>query len=214
MKPFFLKIISILFPETCIICKKENVSLCQNCIQNFPKAPFIQEPWVYSLFSYQDKHVRSIIHALKFNHTQSIADHLGQHLYELLQSTVSNNLVLKNDSVVTLIPVPRMQSHIKQRGFDDVLALCKSIVEQNKKEFQIENTSIIRVNTKPQVGLSRHERLINMKNAFCIVSKNTLRDRIIYIVDDVMTTGSTLHELRKVCLEAGAKEVYAITVAH
>lgn len=107
-----------------------------------------------------------------------------------------------------------MQLHLNARGFDAVLALCESIKVQDTNQYVIENTSIIRVNTKAQVGLSRQERLLNMKNAFYAKHNQALLGCTVCIVDDVMTTGSTLRELKKVCLVAGAKEVFAVTIAH
>ena len=197
-----------------MICKKEDISLCQNCVQKLPKATFLEDPWMHSLFSYQDSRVRKIVHALKFNHTQSIANHLGLHLHDLIQNTLSEKITLNKNYLITLLPVPRMQSHLNTRGFDATLALCESIKTQDNNQYVLENTSVVRVNTKAQVGLSRQERLHNMKDAFRVVNNGALNNKIIYIIDDVMTTGSTLRELRKVCLEAGAKEVFAITIAH
>ena len=214
MKLFFTKIISILFPETCVICGKANISFCQDCIQELPKASFLEDPWMHSLFSYQNKQVRKVVHALKFNRTQSIANHLGPHLHELIQNTISDKITLDEKSLLTLLPVPRMQLHLNTRGFDAILALCESIKVQNSNQYVIENTSIIRVNTKAQVGLSRQERLLNMKDAFHVKDTTTLLGSTVCIIDDVITTGSTLRELKKVCLAAGAKEVFAITIAH
>lgn len=53
-----------------------------------------------------------------------------------------------------------------------------------------------------------------MKNAFHIKNNTHLTDQTICIIDDVITTGSTLRQTPKVCLDAGAKEVFAITIAH
>lgn len=214
MKLFFSKIISLLFPENCVICGETNTSLCQDCIQKLPKATFLEDPWIHSLFSYQNKQVRKVVHTLKFSHTQSIAHHLGPHVHELIQNTISDKIKLDKNNLITLLPVPRMQLHLNARGFDAVLALCESIKVQDTNQYVIENTSIIRVNTKAQVGLSRQERLLNMKNAFYAKHNQALLGCTVCIVDDVMTTGSTLRELKKVCLVAGAKEVFAVTIAH
>ncbi len=214
MKSFFSYIISLLFPETCVTCGKENTSLCQTCIQGFPISPYIEEPWIHALFSYQDRKVRTAIHALKFKHVGSIVNHLAPLIHETIQDTRAQNIELRKENSITLLPVPKMKAHIHTRGFDAILELCKSIKTQNESQYDICKDSIVRVNTKAQVGLSREERLVNMKNAFRVVHRKSLHNKTICIIDDVMTTGSTLRELRKVCLEAGAKEVFAITIAH
>lgn len=214
MKSFFSYIISLLFPETCATCGKENTSLCQTCIQKFPISPYINEPWIHALFSYQDKKVRTTIHALKFKHVGSIVNHLAPIIHETIQDTCSQNIELRENSIITLLPVPKMQAHIHTRGFDAMLQLCKAIQRQNESEYEVCSDSIVRVNTKAQVGLSREERLVNMKNAFRVIHGKSLHNKTICIIDDVMTTGSTLRELRKVCLGAGAKDVFAVTIAH
>jgi len=67
--------------------------------------------------------------------------------------------------------------------------------------------------TISQVGLSREERIANMRDAFCVGDAARVRGRCVIVVDDVMTTGTTLSECARVLKEAGAKEVWAATVA-
>lgn len=214
MKSFFTRIISLLFPETCVACNKEGDSLCKTCIQTFPLAPYIEEPWIHCLFSYQDKKVHDTIHAFKFNHVQSIANHVAPLMHETIQDIRAQHLSLKETETITLLSIPKMQAHVHKRGFDAVLHLCKRIAMHDKNKYMVNNDSIVRINTKAQVGLSRQERLLNMRGAFRVMNKDTLNNKTICIIDDVMTTGSTLRELRKVCLEADAKEVFAVTIAH
>jgi predicted amidophosphoribosyltransferase len=60
--------------------------------------------------------------------------------------------------------------------------------------------------------MSRKERIDNQKNAFSINS--SVENKIIILIDDVTTTGSTLHEARTLLLKKGAHEVHALTIAH
>lgn len=213
MKIPLLKMLSIIFPETCVICTKGNTSLCDTCIESFEKSPFITETWIHVLFSYRDKNVRRLIHSLKFKHVKSISDKLAPLLHEAIIDTQMNILSLKQQRI-TLLPIPNLKSHANKRGSNTTLNLCKSIANQDLAKYVVDQNSIIRVNTKAQVGLSRNERLTNMNNAFQLTTKNSLSGKTIFIIDDVMTTGSTLRELRKTCVLAGAKEVYAIVIAH
>lgn len=214
MKSFFSRFISLLFPETCVLCGKEDTSLCEPCVQRFLPAPYIEDTLIHSLFSYQDKKVRDAIHAFKFKHIKSIAEHFAPLIHETIQNIREQNLMLESAGQITLLPIPKMQSHISIRGFDAVSYLCKKIAPYGKNIYVVDTDSVLRTNTKAQVGLSREQRLVNMRNAFRIINKEALRGKSVCIVDDVMTTGSTLRELRKVCLEVGAKEVFAITIAH
>ena len=67
--------------------------------------------------------------------------------------------------------------------------------------------------TKPQVEFSGHERVKNVKNAFSVKYPAVLKGRRVLLLDDVMTTGSTLRECAKAILKAGAVSVDALTVA-
>lgn len=214
MKSFLWHIISVLFPETCVLCGKEDTSLCESCIQTFLPAPYIEDTWIHSLFSYQDRKVRDTIHAFKFKRIKSIAEHFAPLIHETIQNIYEQKLLAGKVGRINLLPIPKMQSHINIRGFDAVSYLCEKISLYDKNRYTINTYSVLRTNRKAQVGLSREQRLVNMRNAFHVVNKEALRGESVCIIDDVMTTGSTLREIRKVCLEAGAKEVFAITIAH
>lgn len=70
--------------------------------------------------------------------------------------------------------------------------------------------------TKRQALLSRSKRLLSQKNSFMVSEKFVplLRDKNILLVDDIVTTGSTVGEAKKVLMEAGAKSVFVIALAH
>ena len=68
-------------------------------------------------------------------------------------------------------------------------------------------------NTKAQSNLNESERAKNIKDCF-VWSGENLKDKIIILLDDVVTTGATLNEARKILRKAGARKVIAFTVAH
>lgn len=214
MKSFFSRIISFLFPETCVVCGKGNVSVCEMCLQSFLLAPYQEDPWIHSLFSYQDHGVRNTIHALKFKHMRSVANCFAPLMHEAIQEIRGADIALNKQTQVILLPVPNMKTHVRIRGFDAMEYLCNKIQEQEPVRYKVCSKAIVRLNTKAQTGLTRKERLINMHDAFHVVAPKMLVSKIIYIIDDVTTTGSTLRELEKVCFQAGAKKVSAITIAH
>jgi predicted amidophosphoribosyltransferase len=63
------------------------------------------------------------------------------------------------------------------------------------------------------VGLTREERIANVRDAFRVADAARVKDRDVMLVDDVMTTGTTLSECARVLKRAGAKRVWAATVA-
>ena len=67
--------------------------------------------------------------------------------------------------------------------------------------------------TISQVGLSREERMANVHGAFRVGDAMRISNRSVILVDDVMTTGTTLSECARTLRRAGAKQVWAATVA-
>ena len=133
-------------------------------------------------------------------------------MYHLLQDIFKESLLLHRHTV-TLLPVPEMKSHTSKRGGNHVRIIAEEIMKYDKNSTLAHN-AIIRVNTKAQRTLARHERLINMKNAFEVIDTEKIHNAHIVIIDDVCTTGATIESLRETCLKAGAKSVVALAITH
>ncbi|MDR4493765.1 MAG: phosphoribosyltransferase family protein [Nitrospirales bacterium] len=67
--------------------------------------------------------------------------------------------------------------------------------------------------TVPQTSLTKKERLANLRRAFAVPRSEKIRGKTILLVDDVMTTGTTIHECAKTLLHAGSGQVYGLTLA-
>ena len=84
----------------------------------------------------------------------------------------------------------------------------------NLTGIKVDYTSVIRHRrTKPQVQFSGHARISNVKNAFSVRHPERLKNKRIVLIDDVMTTGSTLKECALAMKKAGVKSVDTLTVA-
>ena len=68
--------------------------------------------------------------------------------------------------------------------------------------------------TKRQTTLKRSERLSNVKNSFGVLDAKNISGKNIIIIDDVVTTGATLREAKKVLIHAGARKVLCVAIAH
>lgn len=110
-----------------------------------------------------------------------------------------------------IIPVPLYQSRLKWRGFNQSALLGQLL---SKKIGLGYCEYLLRVrNTKPQVKLKAWERRENVKDAFSVCTKYSIQNTNVLLIDDVWTTGSTLKECCNVLKRAGAKKVWALTLA-
>ena len=203
-------LLSLIFPVECLGCKKENTYFCKQCLGKIkPVAePFkhllIHLDGVYSAADYNDKLVRTAIHCLKFRFIKQLAEPLA----EILINYYSNNRL--PDSII--MPVPLNKKRLLERGFNQAELIAK--IFAGYFNYQFVNQGVIRhKNTPHQVGLAKKERLVNVREAFRIKDAEMIKDKNIILIDDVVTTGSTLEEIARVLKRAGAKKVWGLTIA-
>ena len=120
---------------------------------------------------------------------------------------LSYKLLEKNLSKEVLTYVPMYKIRESQRGFNQSKMLAEKIAKNT--DMKCEDIFIKTRDTKFQVGLTKKDREKNLKNSFGVLNKV---DEII-IVDDVITTGSTLRELTKIAKVNGIKKVTALVAA-
>jgi len=110
-----------------------------------------------------------------------------------------------------LLPVPLHPARLRRRGYNQALELARVLGRMLSIEVDVHLARRLRP-TADQIGKSAAERRRNVKGAFAI-DAGVLDRRHIALVDDVMTTGSTLAELARVCRKAGAARVEVWTAA-
>ncbi len=174
--------------------------------------------FVHALFSYKDPLVRKAIWELKYRGNKKIAGLLGTLLYEEMLAEASELGFSGSDAKILLIPIPSSKARMKEKGFNQTHLLADCIARNDTgKIFSIEKTLLIKsTETKTQVSIkNRSERLKNLAGAFSIApERKIISEEIIFLIDDVSTTGATFSEAKKVLLHAGAKRVLAFAVAH
>ena len=114
------------------------------------------------------------------------------------------------ESIDLIIPVPTHWSKHIKRGYSHMNLIGYAMSQQSNIKC---DTSLLYKSrlTKSQTGLSQHERLRNLSNAFSVSSY--LHNKNIVLIDDVKTTGATLEECARTLKKAYAKRIYAITLA-
>jgi Predicted amidophosphoribosyltransferases len=113
--------------------------------------------------------------------------------------------------LICIAPVPLHISRLRERGFNQSLLM---LWEWQGDQSKIVPELLIRTRpTKSQVGLSREQRLNNLVSAFRHNSDFNVQGKRILLVDDVYTTGSTVHSCTLPLLKSGADAVNILTLA-
>lgn len=229
------KIINFIYPPTCILCSKDITyfGLCQDCYVKLEvsynyckKCGFIikgdynmdensnclgcnNKKLYFDSFTYRHIYNDSIYKIIyKFKEKDEI--YLAKFLANIMNSSMDANKY-KYDII---IPVPIHYLKLLKRKYSHmvVLAKCLSKITGIKNNFMI----LKKVkNTKEQKLLSGKERVINLSSAFAISDKyvKLIKDKVVLLIDDVVTTGITIQECAKTLKKAGAKEVHIVAIA-
>lgn len=143
----------------------------------------------------------ALIQELKYRHQLALAPMLGFELAKRVQSAPRPDV---------LIPMPLHPSRLRERGFNQALELAKIVAGQLELPLLAQGAVRIRA-TPPQVGLPWKERAKSVRGAFSC--PEDLSGKHVAILDDVMTTGTSLHELALTLRKQGAVEISAWVVA-
>lgn len=224
----FDSILNLLFPLACILCRAPVLErqwgpVCPSCWlkMKLPPAPYcpqcglpespaeniaglcgscrLQEhafDFARSAYIFNDP-LREVIHHFKYADRVSLARPLGKVLRECIDREGFQGTVV--------IPVPLHRRRERQRGFNQAELLARTLGRR------VDNRILRRrKNTPSQTGLSRSQRILNLAGAFEVCGPVA---ECVMVVDDVFTTGSTLHEISKTLKRAGAERVEVLTVA-
>jgi ComF family protein len=206
--------IALIFPELCQACGGSLVNgedvICMNCVYDLPYTNFHQQPdnvvarqlWgridlqnVYVLlyFSKGGK-VQNMMHQFKYKNMPRIGNRLGEIAGK--QLTVTDRF--KN--IDYIIPVPLHPRKLKQRGYNQSAQFAEGLAVKMNADVELGN--LIRLkHTDTQTKKSRFSRYENMKDVFGVLHPERLAGKHVLLVDDIITTGSTLEACGLVLLE-------------
>lgn len=146
------------------------------------------------------------IHAFKYNH----AFWMKQDLCDVLQGALQAQFTTAAIDVV--LPVPLFPTRQRERTYNQAALLAEELAQRIDRRF--DEQSLVRIRqTETQTHFNATQRRENMTGAFSVARPEWVRQRCVLLVDDVMTTGATLHECAKALKKSGASTVWALTVA-
>jgi len=232
--------LDLFFPNYCLACQKhfkhyagiENL-LCWECWQDIKKntPPFCQRcgrhlanAHLENLCANCRKHTlffdrafspclytgitEKLIHCLKYNSQEHLADCLAGLIIDFIKDYGLPPL----EYFDMFMPIPLYKSKLREREFNQAELIAAALA----KNFglALNSTTLVRVrNTQTQTQLNEGQRFANIKGCFSLRNPQAIKDKMIILVDDVLTTGATCSEAARLLKENGAQGVYVLTVA-
>lgn len=174
--------------------------LCGDCLKNPPSFDVARAGFVY------EGHCRELIHAFKYQNKT----HLRRPLALLARERLTEFVASRCPDLI--VPVPLHRKRLRSRGFNQAVLLGELLAYEWR--LPLERQVLQRVRwTKPQINLSADDRRENVKGAFAVADSVAVAGKRVLILDDVLTTGSTVEECSRMLKRAGAVDVAVITVA-
>jgi len=178
--------------EGCLLCGRLSLSgTCRHCLSA------IDRSWCGGERS---GGLEKLINRYKFEYAEAAYIPLGDILLAALPDLPSETVI---------VPIPTVRSHVRQRGYDHALLLARFVAE--KRGLHV-STLLRRRTATVQRGADKRTRIAQAKEAFEATS--LLDDDVPYLlIDDVVTTGSTLRYAAEALKSAGATTVWAVAAA-
>jgi len=197
--------IALVYPRNCVACGnslyKHEEQICNYCYIHLPKSNFhkgVQNPvaalffgrvkleFSSSFYVFQKKgSIQKIMHAVKYKSNRDLAVMIGKWYAEDLKE----HPTIKTANCV--IPVPLHAKKLKQRGYNQSEEFAKGLSEGLTIETNI--TSLQRAEfTQTQTRKSKYERWENVEDVFEVKEQESLKNKHVILVDDVITTGATI----------------------
>jgi len=212
------KVLEIIAPHLCSGCQKIGSPLCDHCKYDIIEMPFeacllCLEPTSVGICIEHNKSYKNawivgertgtlqrLIGGFKFQNMKAAARNLAQLLDERLPELPANTLI---------IPIPTAPSHVRERGYDHLLLIARYFAQYRQLAI---SPVLKRASTATQHTASRQTRLEQAKSAFRL--SDTIDPDVPYLLlDDVITTGSTIDEASRLLSMSGAKTVWVGALA-
>jgi ComF family protein len=173
---------------------------CGGCLASPPSWSAARAVWRY------DGTARAPILRLKYGDRTDLAGLFSAHLHRLVNDMPTVDTLL--------VPIPLHRWRLFQRTFNQAGLLAQALAKRTG--LPVSQTALHRIRrTRPQQGLTRSQRHLNMRAAFHVpaVARPLVQGKTIILVDDVLTTGATVEAAAKVLLRAGAADIKVVTLA-
>ena len=227
--------LDFVFPKYCVNCKRIGAYICANCfaflsfdvemiclVCNRGSFDGLTHPvcrrkytidGAFSAINYKGV-VKKLIYNFKY---KPYLSDLNKTLTELFYESIIQNEIFQkalNSSPADgpiLVPIPLHPKRLKKRGYNHAKLLSIGLSKKlNLKLLEVLDRT---KETKSQFGLKLKDRKENLKDAFILNTKYKIPNTNVFLVDDILTTGSTLLEAALILKKKGAGKVWGLTLA-
>jgi len=204
-------LVDFLFPPTCLLCGSTdtvNGFLCSGCIDTFTDVALdynspprrIDHVDAVSILHPYDDGCRKLIHALKYHGMPSVGLFLGGLIGRKTAADFSP------PALSLLVPVPLHPTRFRERGYNQSERLATGFSAFSG--LAVDETLLTRCRKTPtQTALDEADRAANVLGAFEFAGRTSLDGRHVILIDDVLTTGSTVSDCARALREGGARGV-------
>lgn len=219
---FFYSFIDFVYPPFCLICRNRlghGVNfVCDSCwsfqILKSPNLPTSQLDVLQNKAAYFERSIaiyefsetiQDLIHMMKYRNLPGICSRFGRDIGEVC----SQKNLLKDVDIIA--PVPLHALRLRERGYNQAGLMALEIGRVNN--VAVDEKLLTRVRyTNQQAKFNKEERAENVRDAFALKKRAHVDNQHIALVDDVLTTGSTMNECAKILKDNGANQVTIITI--
>lgn len=216
----------LLFPRLCVICDDKLIEqeqwICLHCLHHIPRTNHhlkadnpvaqlfygrVQIEYATSFFYFsKGSKYQTLLHNLKYKGMKELGEEIGKHFgIDLMRSPGFS-------SVDVICPVPLHPQKEKKRGYNQSWWIASGMARQMQKELSDDNLKRITA-TETQTRKTRFERWQNVEGIFELTNPEAFSGKHILLVDDVVTTGSTLEACTYAILSKTDARVSIATLA-
>lgn len=219
-------IIGVIAPHSCLSCDQEGALLCRPCLMALP--PAIRRCYrcerpadsfrtcqpcraagsglraVYAATPY-DGVARDVIWRLKFDRAKAAAAVMAQRMAAVLPEVPPQTVV---------VPVPTVRQRARRRGYDQAALLARLYARRINRPYA---ELLQRSGQQEQIGANRQQRQAQLDGSYSLAGRlpsgMRLERQTVILVDDVLTTGSTLEAASRPLVMAGARSIHGLVFA-
>lgn len=206
------KLMDFFYPPHCMACgtllsdKKE---FCKECVETIQRVKLKEVYNVNNRYNaatgafYYNGAGKTMLLRYKYAGKHYLSKTFSKYMAQAVEEQYSGIVF----DIITYVPMTKLEKSLRHFNQSKLLA------KQLSKVLGIECASLLKKtkNTKKQHKLNDEARMQNLKNCFAAKNKENIKGKMVLLVDDVKTTGTTLNECSKALRRAGAKAICCVT---